>query len=143
MSGRTQTLTDGEDDGSAVGSGVTAVPVEPSPVAPFGEVVAAPLVELEEALGRGVMGKEEAMGVASELLRDPEVPANQKGPILSAMARVAGWETAPEYDFEKERVKMMVNFERMVKSGVSVDAGLRAVLEKYPGAKVELREVIS
>ena len=101
-----------------------------------------PLDDLLELTGEKDMTKEEAMRYAARLIRDEAVPANQKGPLLSAMARVAGWETAPEYDFEKERGKWMANFEKMVKSHVGLEAGLRELLAKYPSSAVELKGVL-
>ena len=96
------------------------------------------------------MTKEEALGAMAALIRDEGVPANQKGPVLSALARVAGWETAPEWDFEKERSRWMGAFEKMVaedgrererlekvlaRSGVLVEVG--AMVERLQGVSVE------
>ena len=125
-----------------VAPGAVGVAVEPPVAVVEPPTSEEPLDDLLELTGEKDMTKEEAMRYAARLIRDEAVPANQKGPLLSAMARVAGWETAPEYDFEKERGKWMANFEKMVKSHVGLEAGLRELLAKYPSSAVELKGVL-
>ena len=96
----------------------------------------------EESLAAGLatLTKEEALAEASRLIRDEDVPANQKGPLLAVLARVAGWETAPEYDFEKERARWMRVFEKMVEEDEREVGRLRKAMKGR--VLVEVREMV-
>lgn len=109
------------------------MPSSPEPV---------PEDSLAALLGTPEMSKDEAMRHAAGLIRDPGVPANQKGPLLSAMARVAGWESAPEWDFEVERGKWMKNFQAMRAAKSVTEGALRAMLEKHKPAVPRLRALV-
>ncbi len=107
----------------------------PPPVAPGEpEGQEMPVADLGVLLGAPEMTKDEAMAHAAALIRDPSVPANQKGPLLSAMARVAGWETAPDFDFEKERDKWMANFRAMLKAKSATEGAVRDLAVKHKAA---------